>query len=286
MHPEIVRDEPGDCPICGMPLVPASELGYVPADELEDAKPLIIPVTAALKTGTRGVVYVAVPGAEKTTFEGREVVLGPRAGDYYIVRSGLSEGELVVVNGNFKIDSALQILAKPSMMLPEESTAPAEQQRFGATPEFQEQLAGVYSAYVELQEALAGDDPAATKTAAAAAKVALEAVDMKLLEGEAHMAWMPVAKDMNESLAVIAAAPDLAGMRPAFETLSEHMLDAIQMYGLKDAAPVYVAHCPMALDGKGANWLQTAPKISNPYFGAAMPGCGDIVEKIEAEVAP
>ena len=37
----------------------------------------------------------------------------------YVVESGLSEGDLVVVSGNFKIDSALQIQAKPSMMNPE-----------------------------------------------------------------------------------------------------------------------------------------------------------------------
>ena len=58
------------------------------------------------------------------TFEGREIVLGPRAGDYYLVRSGLAEGESVVVRGNFKIDSALQLQAKPSMMSPEPSSRP------------------------------------------------------------------------------------------------------------------------------------------------------------------
>ncbi|MGB2753656.1 MAG: hypothetical protein WBE00_00895, partial [Phycisphaerae bacterium] len=42
-----------------------------------------------------------------------------RAGDWYIVREGLAEGERVVIRGNFKIDSALQIQAKPSMMNPE-----------------------------------------------------------------------------------------------------------------------------------------------------------------------
>ena len=52
-------------------------------------------------------------------FEGREVVLGPRAGDHYLVVSGLEEGERVVVQGAFKIDSALQIQAAPSMMNPD-----------------------------------------------------------------------------------------------------------------------------------------------------------------------
>ena len=63
-------------------------------------------------------VYVAVPD-KPGTYEGREIVLGLRAGEYYLVRNGLKEGELVVTNGNFKIDSAIQILAKPSMMSPE-----------------------------------------------------------------------------------------------------------------------------------------------------------------------
>lgn len=119
MHPEIVKDEPGDCEVCGMPLVRAETLGYVTAEPDDRAKPLVIPVTAALLTGTRAIVYVQIPEAEEPTYEGREIVLGPRAGDYYLVKVGLKEGELVVTNGNFKLDSALQISAKPSMMTPE-----------------------------------------------------------------------------------------------------------------------------------------------------------------------
>ena len=64
-------------------------------------------------------VYVRVPEEEAPTFEGRQVVLGPKVGGYYIVRGDLHEGELVVTQGHFKIDSALQINAKPSMMNPE-----------------------------------------------------------------------------------------------------------------------------------------------------------------------
>ena len=118
MHPEIIKDAPGKCDICGMDLVRAAELGYVSADAAKAEMPLVIPVSAALLTGKRAVCYVQLPDTEKPTYQGREVVLGPRAGDYYIVRSGLSEGELVVTQGNFKIDSALQIQAKPSMMSP------------------------------------------------------------------------------------------------------------------------------------------------------------------------
>jgi Cu(I)/Ag(I) efflux system membrane fusion protein len=81
----------------------------------EQMKMLVIPDTAPLITGKRAVVYVEVP-EKPGTYEGREVFLGPRAKGYYVVGKGLQEGEKVVVNGNFKIDSAIQILAKASMM--------------------------------------------------------------------------------------------------------------------------------------------------------------------------
>ncbi len=123
MHPDVVKEMKGSCDICGMDLVTTESLGYVKADTADRA-PLVIPASAALITGKRAVVYVQVPNREKPTYDGREVVLGPRAGDYYIVESGLQEGEIVVTNGNFKIDSAMQIQAKPSMMNPESQKAP------------------------------------------------------------------------------------------------------------------------------------------------------------------
>jgi len=123
MHPDVVKTQPGSCDICGMDLVTTESLSYVKVGTTSEA-PLVIPASAPLITGKRAVVYVKLPEGEKPTFQGREVVLGPRTGDYYIVKSGLAEDEIVVTNGNFKIDSALQIQAKPSMMNPEGEKAP------------------------------------------------------------------------------------------------------------------------------------------------------------------
>lgn len=125
MHPEVVKDRPGSCDVCGMPLVRAESLGYVGSEPTPDDKPLVIPASAPLLTGKRAIVYVQVPDKERPTFEGREVVLGPRAGDYYLVESGLTEGERVVTRGAFKIDAELQIRAQPSMMTSPGVTGPA-----------------------------------------------------------------------------------------------------------------------------------------------------------------
>jgi len=125
MHPDVVKAKAGTCDICGMDLVTTESLGFIKT-ETPGKAPLVIPASAPLITGKRAVVYVRLPNRKKPTYEGREIVLGPRAGDFYLVESGLQEGEIVVTNGNFKIDSAMQIQAKPSMMNPQGQKVPME----------------------------------------------------------------------------------------------------------------------------------------------------------------
>ena len=116
MHPEIVKDGPGNCDVCGMALVPAETLGYAAMQARGEQAPLVVPASAVMLTGTRAIVYVEDVDAELPTYVGREVTLGPRVGDDYIVADGLHEGDQVVVEGNFKIDSALEIRGLPSLM--------------------------------------------------------------------------------------------------------------------------------------------------------------------------
>ena len=127
MHPSVLKDQAGTCDVCGMDLVTTESLGYMTAQSA-GVLSLVIPASAPLITGERAVVYVKKPDTENPTFEGRQIVLGPRAGDYYVVKEGLAEGEQVVTNGSFKIDSALQIQARPSMMNPEVGAMPAGRQ--------------------------------------------------------------------------------------------------------------------------------------------------------------
>jgi multidrug efflux pump subunit AcrA (membrane-fusion protein) len=73
-----------------------------------------VPKNAVINTGNRKVVWVYLG---EGNFEPREVKTGPLAvGDndmyrenYYPVRRGIEEGEMVVTNGNFLIDSESQI---------------------------------------------------------------------------------------------------------------------------------------------------------------------------------
>ncbi len=287
MHPEIVKGGPGTCDVCGMPLVRAEELGYVPAEAKPEDMPLVIPTSAPLITGKRAVVYVEVPGAEKPTFEGREVVLGTRAGAFYMVESGLEEGEIVVTNGNFKIDSALQILAKPSMMNPQEESTPLREEaqpdiaRAQAPEAFQSQLRAAIEAYYPVQQALANDDAHAAAKAIAPLRDALGKVDVVSLTGDAHTEWMARLKALEQGLdAFKDAGEDIDKQRGAFETVSSALIQAADQFGFGANASAHVAHCPMAFENKGADWLQADTDVRNPYFGAAMLKCGSVTRSI------
>ena len=89
MHGQAFKDASSPCEICGMALVQATALGYDSASS--GPLPLVIPLTAPLLTGTRAIVYVDLPNKDSITYEARTVELGPKAGDFYIVRSGLQE---------------------------------------------------------------------------------------------------------------------------------------------------------------------------------------------------
>lgn len=69
---------------------------------------LVIPAAGVLQSGTRQLVFVDHGGGN---LEPREVQLGARAGDGFIVLKGLMPGEHIVTSANFLIDSESQLQA-------------------------------------------------------------------------------------------------------------------------------------------------------------------------------
>ncbi len=100
MHPEVTSDKPADCNKCGMHLEKTTQV-------------LAIPATAVLDTGIRKIVYLDKGNGQ---YVGKEVTLGPKAGDYYPVLEGLEEGDKVVTSANFLIDSQSQLTGGASAL--------------------------------------------------------------------------------------------------------------------------------------------------------------------------
>lgn len=232
---------------------------------------LMIPKTAILWTGPRSVVYVQVGNKEAPAFEMREVELGPRVGDDYLILSGVEEGEQVVSNGVFAVDAAAQLSGNYSMMLrPEVKSL--------EVPEaFKVQLTAFVQAYFPIKNALVKTDAKETQNAINPAKASLAKVDMKLLEGKAHDIWMDLLKPIQGSLDKIAQISDVEEQRKHFEILSNNLIEAVEYFGVVENT-IYRQYCPMAFRDKGAYWLSGEKDIRNPYFGDIMLTCGEVKE--------
>jgi copper chaperone CopZ len=141
------------------------------------------------------------------------------------------------------------------------------------------QLTAVFDNYFSLKDALVKTDG---NTASAKAKdlhTSINAVNMDKLPMDIHTVWMKVLKILQEDTEHIKGTKDISHQREYFMNLSKNIYQLIKVS--KPAEPVYYQFCPMANDGKGANWLSKESGVKNPYYGSQMLNCGKTVETIK-----
>jgi RND family efflux transporter MFP subunit len=83
--------------------------------KVQMGKQLIIPATGVLQSGAREIAFVE---RSDGYIEPREVQLGSRVGDDFIVLKGLKAGEQIVTSANFLIDSESQLQAALGSFVP------------------------------------------------------------------------------------------------------------------------------------------------------------------------
>jgi len=138
------------------------------------------------------------------------------------------------------------------------------------------QLKAVYDNYFSLKDALVKTDGALASAKGGDLLTALNMVEMGKLKMEIHTVWMQVEKALKTDAQHIKENKDTEQQRESFITLSKNMYELIK--AAKPAETVYYQFCPMANDGKGANWLSKESAIKNPYYGSQMLTCGKTVE--------
>ncbi|MGM0945651.1 MAG: efflux RND transporter periplasmic adaptor subunit [Bacteroidota bacterium] len=230
---------------------------------------VMVPRTAVLWSGKRSVVYLKVSNAETPQFEMREVTLGSRMGENYQILSGLQKGEEIVTNGVFAIDAASQLSGQFSMMNRPETKS------IEVPAEFRDQITEVAEAYFSVKNGLVNDDLSEAKSGLNTFDKSLKNVSMSLLDENAQEQWMKLLSEMKKAQSNMASAKDIEEARTHFSTLSYHILEMTETFGLnKDI--VYKDYCPMAFGDEGAFWLSEKENITNPYFGASMLTCGEV----------
>jgi len=141
------------------------------------------------------------------------------------------------------------------------------------------QLKGLFDNYFALKDALVKSDEKLASSVAKDLLSSINAVKMNKLAAEEHTVWMKVMGSLNSNTEKIATSTSIEKQRNAFMDLSANIYDLIKVS--KQEIPTYYQHCPMANDGKGANWLSKENTIKNPYYGSQMLTCGKTVETIK-----
>lgn len=282
-HPQVICNEPGNCPLSGKDLVSTERYGYAKNPSgMKNA--LVVPRDAVLMAGVHSIVYVETkPGK----FEIRRVTLGSLSEREAVVVQGVQEGEKVVTSGNFLVDSQMQLAGNPSIIdpsavklksfSPQPESGPLKLQVAKVrllNGEAGSKLDGLYQAYFAIQKSLAADKKPATR-------------DVKRLEESASkfagsmdisMA-VPHLKSIAESASKLTDG-DLKAIRKRFKPLSHAVLRlAALIRGPKTAEVLTHFYCPM-VPGGGGDWLQADGTLANPYFGSEMLRCGKKVRTL------
>lgn len=136
----------------------------------------------------------------------------------------------------------------------------------------------VLNAYITLKDALVSSNYEQAIQNAKSLGNSIDAVNSNNLNKATQKLWIKVLVDLKNEVNLMATATDIDKQRDYFVTLSKHMYSLVKVNKLNK--PVYYQFCPMANNGKGANWLSMENKVKNPYYGSEMLTCGKVVESL------
>ncbi len=140
-------------------------------------------------------------------------------------------------------------------------------------------LKSIFNHYFSIKDALVRSNAKEASAIANEFILAIGMVNMEHLNTTAHDIWMKVKDDLNENTKGISRSLKIEQQRTYFISLSKNIYDLIKVS--KQETPTFFQHCPMANDGKGADWLSKENVIRNPYFGSQMLTCGKTIETIK-----
>jgi hypothetical protein len=137
----------------------------------------------------------------------------------------------------------------------------------------------VTSHYFHIKHALVSDDAAEAKNGATMLLQVISQFDNSLLPADQKPEYSKHINAIKEHADAIVKSADVDAERMHFSELSVHMYELVKDFGA--GKKVYYDHCPMAFKGKGANWLNDAAVIQNPFMGSKMPECGSVEQVID-----
>jgi len=248
--------------------------------QIDLGQTLRVPARAVFDTGKRQYVFVE---QSEGIFVPKVIQLGAKVGDAFVVTKGLSEGERVVIDGNFLLDSESQLKAAASGSLGDEPDEAETHEHFmDAVPlpaEAGELFAPLVTDYLSIQTQLAQDSVEGVAEAVDRMRTRTELILSSDVQppqnADEYRRGLEALKERLQGF----SASDLETARTEFGEVSAAMISLIGHFPPPLDEPLVVANCPMWKKSPG-NWLQAGEDLVNPFMGQKMLTCGSIETKI------
>ncbi|HEY4300718.1 MAG TPA: efflux RND transporter periplasmic adaptor subunit [Candidatus Didemnitutus sp.] len=225
---------------------------------------LLVPRSAVLRNTGVPLVYVERSSRD---YEARRVRLG-RIGDHYAeVTGGVREHERVVTRAALLIDAQAQLAQAAASEVPAPA-APAARPvpATGRAPTY-EHLRALAGTAADSAGALADDNVEAYRRLLPLLRRALQDCVDDAPTGP-----------LSRFAGALPDRDDLRSARRDFEPFSTAICDAARDQQLMAREHWHLFECPMTPVLGTARWLSRDARPHNPFFGSAMPDCGDEVK--------
>lgn len=140
-------------------------------------------------------------------------------------------------------------------------------------------VSNLLNGYIKIENALVADNDKEAAAAGSEMTKAFENFDKASLTSQQAKVYNDIEEDAKEHAEHIGAnAGNIEHQREHFETLSQEMYELVKSVGA--GQKLFLTHCPMYNNNKGANWLSETKEVQNPYFGQSMSKCGSVKEEL------
>ena len=147
---------------------------------------------------------------------------------------------------------------------------------FAGSEPFDEKMLPILSEYLIIADKLASDKTDSVTEAAKKIEGLAGSLSPSLVTGEHASHYKNLPKNIAEAAKKMSQAKDIASMRSSLVELSKPMG---MWTSMSKPAGINLVYCSM----RPGAWLQKGSVIRNPYYGAKMARCGEIVSGPDAK---
>ena len=144
------------------------------------------------------------------------------------------------------------------------------------TETFDKLMNPILEEYLKIPKVLAADQTTGVVAAAKKIKKLAAKLNPASVTGEHAKHFKNIPANLQAGAGNLAKAKDIKAMREALKELSKPMAMWATMSKPKGISVMYCSMAP-------GSWLQRGTTVANPYYGAKMLRCGDIVAGVGAK---